>query len=237
MSKGILLTVAVILSVSFPSYATTWFDNFESYTVGDDLGDYPDWTNDGMGFLEFVVDEYGGSRCICGEWPRYYYEPPGELTDSRVSFDFLFGGSNVRACAIFRYDPNDDEGYIAVCWNDYWQFGGDDYLIFGYVMQYGDAFLLPFFSLGDYFEEGVWYHLDASVWGSGEGAYYEMIVDDDAGVLSSIPDSMPEFGSGYCGVTVGSGPNIVYIDNYEVDDSPTTGIQPSSLGALKAAFR
>ncbi len=236
MAKGILFAALVFISMSFTARATTWSDDFESYTVGDDLSDYPDWTNDGL-VDDFIIAENGGTKYIYGDWPRCYYEPPGELTDSRVSFDFLFDGSNVRACAILRYNPDSDEGYIAVCWNDYRQFGGDDYLIFGYIFESGDGFFLPFFSLGDYFEEGVWYHLDASVWGSGEGAYYEMTVDDDVGVLSSIPDSMPDFGSGFCGVTVGSGPDFVYIDNFEVDDSPTTGIQPTSLGALKAAFR
>ena len=237
MSRVFSFSIAVILITASTAFATTWSDDFESYIVGDDLSDYLDWTYGGGIAGGFVIAEYGGSKCIRGEWPRYYYEPPGELADSRVSFDFCFDGGDARAYAMFRYNPDIHEGYIAGCVNDFEQYGGDDYLVVGCAFEFGDAIYEPFFNLGDYFEEGVWYHLDAKVWGSGDSTYYEITVDDDVGVSDSIPYGVPEHESGFCGVTVGSGPDIVYIDNYEVDDEVTVGIQPTSLGALKAAFR
>lgn len=217
MSKSVLFIITGILSMSYPIYATTWSDDFESYTVGDDLGDYPDWTNGRARFFNFEIFDYGGSKCIWGIWPRYYYEPPGELADSRVSFDFCFDGEDARAYALFRYNPDIHEGYIAGCVNDFEQFGGDDYLVFGCVFENADAIYWPFFDLGDYFEEGVWYHLDAKVWGSDEGACYEIKVDDDVGVLNHVPDGIPVHYTGYCGVTVYGGlyDNITYVDNYE----------------------
>lgn len=240
MVKGVLRITVLVVFIPAAARATVWSDDFESYTVGDDLSDYPDWTNSSIGgFFDFVVAEYDDTKCIYGDWPRYYYEPPGELSDSRVSFDFLFDGGEARACAMFRYNPDNHEGYIAGCYNDFERFGGDDYLIFGCVFESGDAYYWPFFNLGDYIEEGVWYRLDARVWGSGDGAYYEIFVDDDVGVTNPVPGGIPEHESGYCGVTVYGGQydNITYIDNFEVDDAPTAGIQPTSLGALKAAFR
>jgi hypothetical protein len=239
MVKEVSYFSVAVLFVSNFAWATVWSDDFESYTVGDDLSDYPDWTNGRGRFFNFEVVEYGGSKCICGEWPRYYYEPPGELTDSRVSFDFCFDGVDTRAYALFRYNPDIYEGYIAGCVNDFELYGGDDYLVFGCVFEDADAIYWPFFNLGDYFEEGIWYHLEAKVWGSDEGACYEISVDDDVGVLSQIPDGIPVHYTGYCGVTVycGQYDNITYVDSFEVDDEVTIGIQPTSLGALKAAFR
>jgi len=241
MSKGILLTAAVVSVVSAPSHATTWSDDFESYTVGDHLSDYPDWTYGGGIAGDFIIADYGGSKCICTDvWPRYYYEPPGELAHSRVSFDFCFdgGGEETRAYALFRYNPDIHEGYIAGCVNDFAYYGGDDYLVFGCAFASADAIYWPFFNLGDYFEEGIWYHLDAKVWGSDEGACYEISVDDDVGVLNHIPDGIPVHYVGYCGVAAYSGPEVpVCVDNYEVDDGVTIGVQPTSLGALKSAFR
>jgi hypothetical protein len=243
MSKGVLLTVVVVLSASFPSYATTWFDDFESYTVGDFLSDYADWTYGG-GAGGFIIADYGGSICIGTDlWPRCYYEPPGELADSRVSFDVLFTGGEARAYAMFRYDPGIHEGYIAGCINNYSLSNDDDVLVFGCAFEHSMAIYWPVVNIFDYFEEGIWYHIDAMIWGSGEDAYYEIVVDGDVGITYPYPvprgEGIPEYDSGYCGITVYSPyePFNSYIDNYEVEDEATIGVQPSSLGALKAAFR
>jgi hypothetical protein len=139
---------------------------------------------------------------------------------------------------LFRYTPADRAGYIAFCWNDY-NGGGTDYVMFGGVSEYGDVFWYPLVSLGDYFEEGVWYHVAASVWEDGNHDYYEVIVNGEIRVFNMIPEGMPDIDSGYCGVVVNgfSRPEGVYVDNYSVDDSSPVGIQPTSLGTLKAAFK
>jgi|GEM_PF-1144018 len=236
---SIYAVIVLVVSVVVPAWATTWFDDFEGYTVGDHLSDYPDWTHGGGAAGAFIIADYGGSKCICTDlWPGYYYEPPGELADSRVSFDFCFVGGNTRAYASFRYNPDVHEGYIAGCVNDFEQYGGDDYLVIGYAFEFGDAVYEPFFNLGDYFEEGVWYHLDAKLWGSGEGTCYEIVVNGDVGVSDSVPYGIPERELGYCGVAAYSGPELqVCVDNYEADDEVPIGIQPTSLGAIKSVFK
>jgi hypothetical protein len=238
MSKGILFTALVAVALSLTARAAVWTDDFGGYTVGSDIDEYPDWADSGYSSGPFLVGEYGGDNCIYGDWARYIYLPPGEIEDAAVSFDFLFTGGEAYVCALFRYVPTDRAGYVAFCWNDY-NGGPNDYVMFGGASEYGDAFWYPLVSLGDYFEEGVWYHVDASVWGDGDRDYYEIVVNGEMTVYNLIPEGMPDLDSGCCGVIANgfSEPDGVYVDNYSVDDSSPVGIQPTSLGALKAAFK
>lgn len=238
MAKGILFAALVFVSMLFTARAAVWSDDFGAYSVGADIADYADWADTGYSSGPFTVGEYDGNKYIYGDWPRYIYVPPGELADAEVSFDFLFTDGEAYVCALFRYVPADRVGYIAICWNDF-NGGVTDYVMFGGVSEYGDVFWYPLVSLGDYFEEGVWYHVDASVWEDGDRDYYQVVVNGEIRVYNMIPAGMPDLGSGYCGVVVNghSIPDGVYVDNYAVDDSSPIGIEPASLGALKAAFR
>jgi hypothetical protein len=239
MGKGIILLSGAVLIVSFSTYATTWFDDFESYTVGDDLSDYPDWSP-GIGHAGCGVAEYESGKRAEPGWGWDVYEPPGGLTDSKVSFDILFTGVYMGAGALYRYNEEGDYyGYGIVFVNDYAPYDDAVFLEIYNPVDYVWG-VLETYSLGpDYFENDVWYHVEASIWGC-DPLYHYINIDDDL-VISEETDMYPGciIESGKSGLVSrnGNAEAEVYVDNYEVDDGVTIGIQPSSLGALKAAFK
>ena len=241
MGNGIILLAAAVLVVSFPPYATTWSDDFESYTVGDYLSDYPDWT-DKFYFDDypghFVVADYDGNKAVNPDWyDRCVYEPPGVLTDSKVSFDVLFTGGCSNAGAIFRYnDIGDYLGYEVSVTKDHWSLETDVVMVGIYDADstlYWDIFYLG----DDYFDEDVWYHLGITLWGV-DPLHYQVTVNGAILIFEEQDLPPPQvIESGLCGLVGYYHDGIVYVDNYEVDDEVTIGVQPTSLGALKAAFR
>ncbi len=234
-------TIALI-TITATASATVYGDDFESYPVGYDIADSADWSNEGP-YGVFIVDENTGNKFIKdstgASLPIYGYTPPGEIADSRVAFNILFTGEGSYTSIHFRLNGSDDRGYIVSCFNEFEMMGQDakDYVAIGYQFETGKIWYVPdIYDIPDYFDTGVWYRVEADIWGY-PIANYDITINADLHYTGSLDMYPVEIG--YCGVSVTSSyTGTTYVDNFEVDDDPVfTGIKSASLGEIKASFR
>ncbi|MCP4231864.1 MAG: hypothetical protein GY771_17180 [bacterium] len=233
--------VALTAAVS----ATVYGDDFESYPVGYDIANSPDWTDEYSDINHLVVDEQGGNKIIRDEmdepapWPVYGYTPPGIIADSRISFDLLFADDWTYTSASYRLSSGSYRGYVITYANDVdFYLGYGDYVMVGYRDANGIGWNGEnMFFIGDYFDVDTWYHIDGLLDGT-HPPNYDITVNGDLSFMGVYHGGVPYGDEGLCGISVTSIQRDVYIDNFEVDDDPViTGIKSASLGEIKASFR
>jgi hypothetical protein len=240
--KNVQTIIAAVLIISATASATVYNDDFESYPVGYDIADSPDWTDEFTVYGDsFVVSEISANKYVTVDdgsiSPVYGYTTPGIIADSRISYDFMFTGDDTDTSAVFRLNDSVNPGYIVTCCNGRVDiYGIGDYVMIGHNLgENGFAWSTVYF-LGDYFEIDTWYHIDAMLLGYPE-VYFNVSVNDDLNYTGTLDHYQTE--TGYCGICnrrrfAGS----TYVDNFEVDDDPViTGIKSASLGEIKASFR
>ena len=150
------------------------------------------------------------------------------------------GAENRRVSAIFRLRDGGDLGYIVTCIKDndgYYGFG--DYIYVGVCTEFGECYVVQnMHFLGDYFEPKTWYHLKAGIYGH---PYFTYNVSLDSSFNFSdgiypddnfVEDGLPGIRSS----VFAAEQSDIYIDNFEVNDNPTS-IESKSLGEIKASFK
>lgn len=237
----ILITYACLAVIfSGIACAAVFSDDFESYSDGTNLDDTANWTFfDAFGDL--IVYSEGSNKYVSHtDISTYTFDPPGILTDSEVSFDFRFMGDWSLGSAAFRLNAAEDKGYIVtVCHNLPGSSGFGDYVRVGFVSGTTQQWQAEnIFYLDDYFDDGVWYHLDAMIYGF-DPVMFKFTLDNDIYESGEVITTLSnEIADGKCGLAnhdfyVGD----VQFDDFNVDDSPDTAIKSASLGTIKASFR
>lgn len=233
--KKIKYIAFTLVALTAAAFATVYSDDFESYPVGYDIADSADWTDEFCNFGSIMVEENSTNKYVTGISQGYGYVPAGEVINSNISFDFRFTGDNMYVNAHFRLNDTEHRGYIVSCCNELdGVYGLGDYVMVGYgsyVWHSPNIYLL-----GNCFDVGTWYHLDALLWGYPD-VNYNVTVNEDINYAGTLDYYQTE--TGFSGISVCSSYiEDAFIDNFEVDDNPViTGIKSASLGEIKASFR
>ncbi len=247
MKKINYLTLA-LFTFAATAAATVWTDDFESYPVGYDIANSADWGDE---FSEgtLLIGQDGGNKYVYdggGFVAAYDFQPPGEVDNSEISFDYLFTGSDTFATALYRLAETtypDPRGFAVSLMNDYnGSHGFGDYVMAGYFFNdngVGFTWYEPnIFFLNQTFTEDIWYHVDAALYG-GLYPYFSVDITDVGNYTGRIDAIQLNHQGGFCGLsirTVSGG--TTWVDNFTADDDPViTGIKSASLGEIKASFR
>jgi len=236
-----ITSILLLLSVtSIIAGAAIFSDDFESYNPGMDLDDTANWTHfDAPGSL-IVVEEGANNYVSHTDITTYTFDTPGILTDSEISFDFRFTGDWSLGSAAFRLNVAENKGYIvSVCHNIPGTPGHGDYVRVGFANGTTHQWQAEnIFYLDDYFDDGVWYHLDAMIYGFDPIMFKFTLdgnIDESGEVVTALPAELADGKSGLATHDFYVGD--VHFDNFQVNDAPDTAIKSASLGSIKASFR
>lgn len=224
----LFLLPAILIAASFS-------DNFEGYTIGDDLGDSVYWLPlDPGGSL--TVAEYEGSNVVESEWNGndfLGYACAGALacSDAEVSAKVMLNGSEALAGFVARLDPISGAGYLGGIYRLYGTVGATMIL---YINSSGDFSILSndvFYPLN----EDTWYEVAFEVTGAGP---VSLKLSVDGTMNSGVMDSQYNIATGMIGIGANyqSSPSFFRVDDFAVLDY-TAALQGTSFGAIKATYR
>lgn len=229
-----LLYITVLL-ISVPALALNFLDDFESYNVGDDPADGPNWDRKIAGGELLVINDGGDKvvNSVFGSYDKITYTCLGAAicTDSDITMDFEYFGNGEGSAGIWcRIDPVDDDGYSAgLFFND----SDETHVWINYVL--GENYTTMYVEEITHINPDTWTNLGVTVTGTNP---VNIKVYVNGGMVADYNDTTYLCVSGELGIycdydTVGIN---YHLDDYNVDDL-NTGIKSASLGLIKAAFK
>lgn len=214
--------------------AADFFDDFESYPLGD-LADTAYWLRiDPSGNL--VVTEDGGNKVVETVWNGYdhiAYVSLGSAvwTDGKISADIKFSGSELIFGFMARANTSTGECYIGGIYPIYPPIG---VTIIGYIDENGEYTILS----SDYINPlntDTWYNVSFEVTGNNP---VSLKLSVNGTVNTECQDDTYDLGAGMSGIggTYEDMMPVIYIDNFDVNDY-SMAIATTTFGAIKALFR
>ncbi len=229
------LLIAMFIALSSHVIAVDFFDDFESYSVGDDPADSPNWERKIAGGKLSVINDGGDkvANSVFGAYNEITYSclGGGICTDAAIEMDFeYFGNGEGSAASWCRIDLANDDGYSAgLFFND----SDETYVWINYVL--GENYTTLYVAEIAHINPDTWTKLGVTVTGTNP-VNIKVYVND--GMVADYNDTTYLCGSGYQGIycdydTIGIN---YHIDDYNVDDL-ATGIKSVSLGEIKAIYK
>lgn len=229
------LLVMVFALTAISAFAGDYFDDFESYTVGDDLADYINWSkNVGGDFLiaddasDNIIDaDFNGSDMI-----TYVCIAPGVLSDVAVECAFEYSTYESYIVLTGRIDPDNETAYAAglYFYNQYLTFYGIYYVDGDNLTSLAENYITS--PVGP----NTWTGFGIEITGDGP-VNIEVFVNGSS--VGSHNDSTYNLTAGLVGVTTfyDVSEPMIHVDDFNVVDMTITGVESASLGAIKAAFK
>lgn len=229
------LIIIALVVFSVPVTALDFFDDFESYNVGADPADGPDWERKTAGGNLLVINDGGDKvvNSVFGSYDKITYSCLGGniCTDAAIEMDFEYFGSGEGSAAIWcRIDLANDDGYSAgLFFND----SDETHVWINYV--FGENYTTLYVAEITHVNPDTWTKLGVTVTGTNP-VNIKVYVND--GLVADYNDTTYLCSTGYQGIycdydTIGIN---YHIDDYNVDDL-TTGIKSASLGEIKAIYK
>jgi len=215
--------------------AADFFDDFESYTPGDDLADSADWYSiDPSGDL--IVTEEGSNTIVESLWNGYddvTYACLGaaDWSDGMVSADLMFRGEDVMYGLPVRMNSSTGECYMGCLYAIYPPYGST---LIMHIDENGVQTILdsdPFHSQSP----DTWYHVSFEVTGNDPVSLKFSV---NGTMYSEFQDDTYKLGPGLSGLWGFSGGILegFYADDFDVDDY-SAAMASTTFGAIKALFR
>ncbi|MCD4707481.1 MAG: hypothetical protein K8S62_07060 [Candidatus Sabulitectum sp.] len=226
--SGIFILPAVLLAINF-------FDDFNSYTPGDDLANSAFWFKaDSCGNLTVTSD--GGNMIVETVWNSYHFLAyaclgSAVISDGEIEADMKFTGMETSCGLLSRINDSTGESYIGGIYSAYPSIG---ITVIAYVDANGSYTTL----VNDYYyplNENTWYTVSFEVSGNNP---VELSVSVNGTENSTFQDSTYNLSAGLVGL--GSAYNgampVFYIDNFTVTDY-ATALSALTFAGIKALFR
>lgn len=225
---------AVLAALIAALAAGDFFDDFESYSVGDDPGDSPDWSREPAGGYVLVADD-GGDQVIEAHFPDsafvgYLCDGAGFWDDGSVSIEFSVTGSGVMVNVFSRMQLMTGETYVGglIVWLQPFTF-----VYIAHVSVTGEYEIL-FQDGGPSMPPGTWADIRLEAAGSDPVTLTLYCKDQMAG---QVEDSVHVLGSGLSGFACIYDDQVptILADDFRVTETPQALLQ-GTFGAVKASF-
>jgi len=228
-------TILFLFILSSFLIAADFFDDFESYVPGDDLGDALYWLRLDPGGNLVAADD-GGNGIVETVWNSYNYMAYvclGSLiwSDGEISTDIKFTGTQSVFGLLARINVLTGECYTGGIFPVFPPIGAT---VIAYVNANGDFTILS----NDYFYPlytDTWYNVSFEVTGNSP---VNLKVSIDGTVNSNIQDNTHDLDIGMAGLggSYESAAPMFHLDNFNVIDY-STALAMTTFGAIKALFR
>ena len=215
--------------------AINFFDDFESFSPGEDIDSSPYWLRPGFGANLFVQDE-GGNNIVETSWgadsfATYICLGSAVWRDGSVSSDVKFNGSEAVFGLLTRLTGSNSECYMAGIAPAIPPLGAT---VIAYVDPTGQYTILS----QDFFypmSEDTWYDLSFEVTGINP---VELSLSIDGTVNSTVTDDIFNLDMGMAGVVCGFDGTepMFYMDNFEVIDN-NMSLTSTTFAGIKAFFQ
>lgn len=221
----------IVLSFAVSVFAADFTDDFESYSIGDDLSSSPSWLN-AVNEGSFVVEADGSNNVVESIWNGFdavLYASTGGYSDGAISADVKFSGSEAMFGLFARahvLNGGYAGGFVPVAPSI-----GITYI--AYTPLTGDPIILQqnYVSL----VANTWYPVSFECTGLNP---VNLSVSFNGTVTSEFQDNVYNLDTGFNGVVCAyeSAEPLFTFDNYVVDDY-STSLERVSFGSIKAFFR